>query len=117
MSNVVPAAEGVARDMAKRLMDMSPAEFHGGGLQAMAAEVRKQQTSDQLQLSSVYQAAFSTPAGQQVLEDLIRRTLVATTWNPDPPHGDAKTYGLMREGQNSIVAFILNQVKHAEEKS
>lgn len=60
----------------------------------------------------VYLECFLSGAGQLVLEDLKRRFVTVTRWNP---HEDPST-GYYREGMAQVVFEIERQMKLAEER-
>lgn len=63
-----------------------------------------------------YAAVFETDAGRNVLEDLLDRTLRCSSTHPggQPTLEECTVYGLRRDGQNSIVIWILSQLQAAK---
>lgn len=58
---------------------------------------------------------FKTAAGKEVLEALMDESLRKLTWHWAADNSDqAMMYGLMREGQNALMKFILQQIALAE---
>lgn len=67
----------------------------------------------EVELRKCYARVFSTPDGQKVLEHLWSLTSGRSTWWPShevPTIEQCTAYGLMREGQNLIVATIAKYV-------
>ena len=75
----------------------------------------RHQENGLLEMADLVEECFSTPAGRQVLEWLVDNTLYRPAWpatmitNAD----ELMTYGIHREGQNSIVAMIENAIAMA----
>ena len=69
-------------------------------------------TKDVISLDMKYAKVFSTPEGQEILQDLVNRTLELPTWYPELPD----SYGYVREGQNMIVREITKRIKRATTK-
>jgi len=62
-----------------------------------------------------FQKAFNTPAGKKVLDALMDESLRKLSWHWAAENTDqAMMYGLMREGQNSLMKLILAQIALAE---
>ncbi|MCK5427110.1 MAG: hypothetical protein KAJ34_05400 [Thermodesulfovibrionia bacterium] len=87
------------------------------GLQNSAAHpVEEGAKKEREQLQRDYQATFETPHGRRVLESLLdqtfRRPSVPTAIN-DVPLSIEKValYAVERQGQNSVVFFILNLIE------
>ena len=58
---------------------------------------------------------FTTGQGREVLNDLVARTLAQPTWDSNRGLLESIPWSYMREGQNSIVAFIIQQIEIAEQ--
>jgi len=62
-----------------------------------------------------FKKAFSTAAGQEVLDALMDQSLRKIAWHWSAETTDkALLYGLHRQGQDSIMQFILEQIALAE---
>ena len=66
------------------------------------------------QLALKYQQIFVEGVGEDVLEDLLNKTLRIGTWPTNVAFEHATAYGLMREGQNSMVNHIIEMMKLAQ---
>ena len=65
--------------------------------------------------SQFFHKVFSSTAGQKVLDALMDESLRKMSWHWAAENTDqAMMYGLMREGQNSLMKFILKQIALAE---
>lgn len=81
-----------------------------------ANKAAQEQTSDEkYDLAAAFAATFSTPHGARVLDHLFDITLRRVTWDGNLPLDQATAYGLMREGQNQLVAIIMQQLNTAAE--
>lgn len=66
-------------------------------------------------LDVAYKRCFSTEVGRRVLEDLINKTLRQPTFDANLGWQNGAARGFAREGQNSIVAFIMECMARAEQ--
>lgn len=64
--------------------------------------------------SQKFQKLFSTTNGQAVLELLMDQTLRRSTWMAGDNAHVTMSYGLHREGQNSIMVWILKHLEIAQ---
>lgn len=112
MANEMPSEPGV-----KQLMD----SFIEGGWDAFdpqkqqAAAVKAQELSreEQLELANAIYRTFQTVDGKRTLEYLLDQTLRRASWNGTFDMLKVVPYGLYREGQNSIVAIIIQHMQMA----
>ncbi len=66
-------------------------------------------------ISQFFLKTFSGAAGKKVLDALMNESLNKMSWHWAAENTDqAMMYGLMREGQNSLMKFILAQIALAE---
>jgi len=66
-------------------------------------------------IAQFFQKTFRSPAGQKVLDALMDESLRKISWHWAADNSDqAMMYGLLREGQNSLMKFILAQIALAE---
>ena len=61
-----------------------------------------------------FQKLFSTANGKAVLELLMDQTLRRSTWLPGDNSDVTMSFGLHREGQNSIMVWILKHLEIAQ---
>lgn len=64
---------------------------------------------EHLELASLYRVAFATPAGRQILQDLIRMFFMQRIVRP----GDDQFTAGIRQGQQDVVRRILSMVEFA----
>lgn len=71
-----------------------------------------------IELAKDYAKVFATPEGKRVLNHLVEQTHRKTTWlgGLHLPLEIVTTYGLWREGQNSIVQIIVEHVRLGQAK-
>ncbi|MCK4946393.1 MAG: hypothetical protein KAS59_09040 [Alphaproteobacteria bacterium] len=86
------------------------------GLKNSAQPVEEGLKKEREQLQRDYQATFETPHGRRVLESLLdqtfRRPSVPTAINDSPLTIEkVALYATERQGQNSVVFFILNLIE------
>lgn len=74
----------------------------------------KSQKEERVEQAAAFTAVFRSAAGQIVLERLLDLTLRRASWLGRLSKDEALTYGLFREGQNSIVAIIMKELLIAE---
>lgn len=78
------------------------------------------QSSPRDELRKDFVRVFGTDAGRRVLDHLVKATILKTTWWPGGLEADGnpasfpnleqvQAYGLMREGQNCIVAYMAHE--------
>lgn len=88
--------------------------FFWGGLND-SEELNKEQNeaiaAQKLALSNQFAKCFRTPAGKQVLEKLESMTIKMPSWLPD--HANPRDFGMMREGQNSLVWYIKDRIEES----
>jgi len=93
--------------------------FLSGGWEGLANsdeeanKIKEQIADDAYDLAIAFHTTFSTPHGARVLDHLMDLTLRRVTWNGNIPLDQATSYGLMREGQNQLMAVILQQIHTA----
>lgn len=73
------------------------------------------------EMAQNYAKAFSTPAGQKVLEDILSMTLHRS---PYPPNENAQltleqiaAYGVERKGQNGLAISILAKITRGQNQA
>jgi len=59
-----------------------------------------------------FAALFGSPLGQKVLTQLAAMTILSPTWDPN----QGAEHGYYREGQNSVVQHIIDQM-HAGQRA
>lgn len=62
----------------------------------------------------VYQELFSTEKGRYVLDDLFKRFVIGTRFNPALNYDECVKWGFIREGQVMAVNYIFSTVKYAQ---
>lgn len=80
---------------------------------AAGADIFAKAKEEEVELKKCFARVFSTPDGEKVLEHLWTLTNGRSTWWPNhevPTLEQCTAYGLMREGQNLIVATIAKYV-------
>lgn len=84
------------------------------GLSVEALEEFDRRKQSEYDLSQKYKALFKSELGQEILSDLKSKTLDGPTWNYNMRAEDAVINGYAREGQNSIVRYILEKIQLAD---
>lgn len=74
-------------------------------VQKVNIEKQKQEFKN---LNETFAICFNTPCGKKVLEYLENMTTKKPTWIPSSV--DSVNNGFYREGQNSIINYINNQI-------
>ena len=79
------------------------------GLDAKAEAQAKAAQATALEKARIFEAAFNTRAGKEVLEWLLSVTIYRPGWLGETMEEQSKlaSYGLFRDGQNSIAWMIL----------
>ena len=67
--------------------------------------------AQQLALSNQFAKCFRTAAGKAVLEKLESMTIKIPSWLPE--HANPRDFGMMREGQNSLVWYIKERIEES----
>lgn len=99
-----PTAEGITKNIAAGGWEMLASKVGNPAREVGMSEKTKA-------LNVAYAHVFSSAEGKMVLEDLLDQTLRRATWDGNRSLEQAATYGLMREGQNSIVACIMQRME------
>ena len=76
-------------------------------LRDLGEQVSKEQLEAVSKTAQLFASTFSSAEGQRVLE-ILKGYLEVPTWDPNENHN----HGYFREGQNSVVRFIINQVNY-----
>jgi len=66
---------------------------------------------NQLAISNQFAKCFNTAAGKAVLAKLESMTIKIPSWTPE--HQNPLEFGLMREGQNSLVWHIKERIEES----
>ncbi len=63
-----------------------------------------------LRLKQIYYQLFSSPQGQEVMDDLRRRFFYRLSYTPNDPYHTA-----FREGQRDAISFITNMMRGGQD--
>ena len=126
MADPTPAGPGVSATGAtpitgprrRREPPKQPAEKPTGwdaidGIDDSLRQQRAAALTNEEDMMIAYRHCFETPAGQVVLQDLERWLLRVSSWNPNEDFYKAAAQGFYREGQNSMVMYIREQINRA----
>lgn len=67
------------------------------------------------ELHAAFARVFATEDGKRVHEAIMDLTLRQPSWDPHTPGADAVHWGFVREGQNSVAAYINENIKRGKE--
>lgn len=81
---------------------------------AQQADEFQKQNDEHYRLCEAYATVFKSKAGKLALDDLTRKTLKEPTWCASLGLENGAAHGFAREGQNSIVKYILERINEFE---
>lgn len=95
------------------MVDSSDPFFWSGvdDQEVLSNQQQKLNRQDQLAISHQFAKCFNTEAGKAVLAKLESMTITIPSWTPE--HQNPLEFGLMREGQNSLVWHIKERIEES----
>lgn len=76
-------------------------------------EHNEKMMEEQRRIAEAYAAVFSSQQGQEVLDDLLGRTVRESVYMPE--RDNPEMLGHIREGQNSIVRYISQRITQGKQ--